>query len=49
MIKVILSIYKSLGISGLLAAVGSRLLAKKARCFPLCIKLERFEQRFISE
>lgn len=39
MIKVILSIYKSLGISGLLAAVGSRLLAKKARCFPLCIKL----------
>lgn len=39
MIKSIVSIYKSIGVSGLLATVGSRLVAKKARCFPLCTKL----------
>jgi SAM-dependent methyltransferase len=39
MIKSILSVYKSIGVSGLLAAFGSRLIAQKARCFPLCAKL----------
>ena len=39
MIKSIISIYKSIGVSGLLTMVGSRLVAKKARCFPLCMKL----------
>ena len=39
MINKILSIYKALGIIGLLAAIVFRLIAKKARCFPLCRKL----------
>lgn len=36
MIRKTLSIHKSLGIVGLLATVGSRLVARKARSFPLC-------------
>lgn len=39
MIKKVLSIYKSAGIFGLLAYIGSRLIARKARSFPLCEKL----------
>ena len=39
MIKKILSTYKTLGIFGLLAAIGSRLVARKAKSFPLCKKL----------
>ncbi len=39
MVKYILSIHKSLGIRGVLDAIGYRFFAKKARCFPLCMEL----------
>jgi hypothetical protein len=38
MIKSILSIYESIGIGGLLATATSRLFARKAGCFPQCVK-----------